>query len=230
MIGAVASSSLKELGRRRVALLLVVLLPVAFYLIRIDSPGQAVRFLSLGVGWAIATLALFSHVGSRELDRRLAVIGASPSRLFVGRQIALLGTGCAMAGGYFLLVAITSDVSRLWAVGLLLLTTVIIAVPLGAMISLILPRELEGALALLSIMAMQLLADPEGPIAPLLPLWSTRELGTYAIDPVGLEYLHGGLVHFGVTTAVCVMGGWVATVIRLRPRRLATPAESPEPG
>jgi len=53
----VAVTSLRELGRRRVALLFVFVLPLVFYLVRIDVPWQALRFLALGVGWAIATLA-----------------------------------------------------------------------------------------------------------------------------------------------------------------------------
>ena len=72
MLLTVASTGLRELGRRRVALLFVFLLPCVFYLARIDVSWQAVRFLAIGVGWAVATLSLFSHVGARRLDRRLA--------------------------------------------------------------------------------------------------------------------------------------------------------------
>lgn len=223
MLLTIAGTSLRELARRRAALLLVILLPLAFYAARADVQGQAIRFLALGVGWAVATLALFSHVGSRHLDRRLAVIGASPTVLLLGRQLALIGAGLAVAAAYLGLVALTQDVSELWAVGLLLATTVLIAAPLGAVVSLALPRELEGALALLAVMATQMLADPEGLLAKVLPLWSTRELTTYAVDPVGDEYLHRGLLHFAVVLALCASGAWAAAVIRLRPQRLPAP-------
>lgn len=221
----VAVTSLRELSRRRVALLFVFVLPLVFYLVRIDVPWQALRFLALGVGWAIATLALFSHVAARRLDQRLSVIGASPTALFFGRQLAIISTGLVVAGIYFVLVAVTQDVPRLPAVALLLVTTVLIAAPLGAVVSLVVPRELEGALALLSIMALQLLVDPDGTAAKLLPLWSTRELSAYAIEPVGATYLHQSLAHFAITLVVCILIAWAASILRLRPVRLDAPDE-----
>ena len=175
LLKTVAITSLKELARRRAALLFVFVLPSCSSWPPIDIPWQALRFLALGVGWAIATLALFSHVGARGLDRGLAVIGASPTALFFGRQLAIITTGLAMAAVYFVLVAATQNVPRLPAVALLLVTTVLISAPLGAVVSLVVPRELEGALALLSIMALQLLVDPADAATKLLPLWSTRE-------------------------------------------------------
>lgn len=223
MLMTVAAVSLRELGRRRVALGLVVALPLAFYLVRVDTQGQAIRFLGLGVGWAIATLSLFAHVNARQLDQRLGVIGASPTALFLGRQLALVATGLTVAGGYFALIAVTQDVARLWAVGLLLATTAILAAPLGAVVSLLVPRELEGALLLLTIMAMQMLADPAGTVAKVLPLWSAREIGTYAVDASGADFLRRGLLHFAVTLTVCGVGAWAASVVRLRPHNLPAP-------
>jgi hypothetical protein len=225
MVSAVAVVTLRELARRRRALVLVVALPLAFYLVRLDTQGQAVRFLALGIGWAVATLSLFTQVSSRELDQRLAVVGASPSALIAGRQLALTGTGLGLAGGYFALVAVTQEVERLWTVALLLGTSVLIAAPLGAAVSLLVPRELEGALALLSIMALQMLADPGGAAARLLPLWSTREFTTYAVEPAAGADLMLGLLHFGATTALAVTVTWTAGVLRLRPRRLPAPSK-----
>lgn len=219
----VALTTLRELSRRRIALLFVFGLPLVFYVVRIDVPWQALRFMTLGVGWAIATLALFSHVGARRLDQRLSIIGASPSALFFGRQLAIIGIGLVVSSVYFVLVAVTLDVPRLGAVALLLTTTVLIAAPLGAVVSLVVPRELEGALALLSIMALQLLVDPDGAAARLLPLWSTRQLAAYAIEPVGAESLVQGVTHFAITLALCLGIAWVASIIRLRPVRLAAP-------
>lgn len=221
---AIAATSLRELGRRRAALLLVILLPLAFYAARADHQGQAIRFLAIGVGWAVATLSLFSHVGSRHLDRRLTVIGASPTALLIGRQTALVAFGLAISTAYFCLVALTQDVARLWPVGLLLATTVLIAAPLGAVVSLVLPRELEGALALLAVMATQMLADPEGTLAKALPLWSTRELTSYAVDPVGGDYLDRGLLHGTLVLTLCAAAAWAAAVIRQRPQRLPAPS------
>jgi hypothetical protein len=224
MLSAVAAVTLRELLRRRRALILVIALPLAFYLVRLDTQGQAIRFLALGIGWAVATLSLFTHVSSRDLDQRLAIVGASPSALIAGRQLALTATGLVLAGAYFTLVALTQDVTHLWAVALLLGTSVLIAAPLGAAVSLLIPRELEGALALLSIMALQMLADPNGTAAKFLPLWSTREFTTYAVDPTGGADLAQGLLHFAATAAIAIATTWTAGVLRLRPRRLPVPS------
>lgn len=221
MLLTAASISLQEMSRRRVALLFVFLLPLVFYLVRIDVHWQAIRFLSIGVGWAVATLALFSHVAARRLDQRLSVIGASPTALFFGRQLALAAIGVAVAAVYFSLVALTQDdLPHLPGVALLLVTTVLIGAPLGALVSFIITRELEGALALLSIMALQLLVDPDGSMGKLLPLWSTRELTSYAIQEHSSESLRSGTLHFAITMTVCVLIAWGAGLIRLRVTRI----------
>lgn len=224
MVSAVAAVTLRELARRRRALVLVVALPLAFYLVRLDTPGQAIRFLALGIGWAVATLSLFTHVSSRELDQRLAIVGASPSALIAGRQLALTASGLVLAGAYFGLVALTQDIAQQWAIALLLGTSVLIAAPLGAAVSLLVPRELEGALVLLSIMALQMLADPNGTAARLLPLWSTREFTTYAVDPSGSADLFQGMLHFLAAATIAITVTWTTGVLRLRPRQLPTPS------
>ncbi|NYI40962.1 hypothetical protein [Demequina lutea] len=225
MVIAVASASLRELARRRVALLFIFLLPLALYTARLDVPWQALRMLALGVGWAIATLSLFVHVSARPLDQRLAAIGASPTALFLGRQLALIAVGLVLAGSYFAVAALNPDgVARIGGVGLLLVTTTLIGAPLGALVSLIITRELEGALALLTVMAVQLLIDPARPIAKLLPMWSTRELSTYAIEDDGQHALGSGLAHFAIAVTVCFVLAWAASMMRLRPVRIARPA------
>ena len=77
--GLVALITLREILRRRGALALALLLPLTFYLARIDVHWTALRLLSIGLGWAAATLGLFTAVSSRPVDRRLAASGASPN-------------------------------------------------------------------------------------------------------------------------------------------------------
>lgn len=90
-LALVALITLHELARRRWALVLALLLPLAFFLVRLDTYWTALRLLSMGLGWAAATLALFTAVSSRSVDRRLTVTGASPTALVLGRQLAVLG-------------------------------------------------------------------------------------------------------------------------------------------
>ena len=214
-VWTIAKIGAKETLRRPLALFLVFLLPMVFYLVRIDVQWQAIRLLAIGVGWAVATLSLFSGVVSSQLDRRLCVMGARPSVLFAGRHIAQAGIGLAVSGVYFAVVATTQDVVHISAVGLLLVTTVLVSVPLGALMSFAVARELEGALALLSVMALQLLVDPDGSKAKLLPLWSTRKISAYAIGAEDAQALSEGMLHFLLVFALCALAAWGASVARL---------------
>lgn len=223
-LGVVARLTVREVLRRRTVVLLVVLLPLAFYAARRDLQGQSVRMLALGLGWAVSTLALFTASAARSLDLRLRLTGIARPVPGLGRQVAMTGCGLALAAGYGGLVSVDQDVQRLWAVVLLLVTTVLVAAPLGGLVATVLPRELEGALALLIVLATQMLADPAGGLAKVLPFWSTREIGTYAIDGTGSGYLTRGLMHFSLTWLLLTALTTVAATVRLRLVPLPAPA------
>jgi hypothetical protein len=215
---------IREVARRRGVLLLLVLLPLAFYLVRRDQQGQSIRMLALGLGWAVSTLALFSSTAARSVDHRLRVTGYRTRQLLLGRLLAITACGLVLATAYGTLIALDQDVNRLWAVEVLLVTTVMIAAPLGAVVASFVPGELEGALALLTVLATQMLADPAGAIAKALPFWSTREIGTYAIDAAGTDYLTGGLAHFLAIWALLTTGAIAISAVRLRLVHLPHPA------
>lgn len=218
MTRLVVEVTLRELLRRRAALALVLLLPLSFYLVRLDTHWTALRLLAIGLGWGVATLALFTHVSARSLDRRLVVAGAVPMALHAGRQLAVLLLGGAVALAYFALVALTvaDDLERVWPVLLLLMITVLVAAPLGALVASAVPRDLEGALLLLAIMAVQILVDPADAWTRVLPMWSTRELATYAVEPVGTGHLTGGLQHGMIVALMLAAAGGVVGRWRLR--------------
>jgi hypothetical protein len=226
----VAEMSLREVARRRGVLFLLVLLPLAFYLARHDLTGQSIRLLSLGLGWAVSTLTLFTSCAARSVEPRLRIGGFSSWRLLGGRLLAMTTCGLVLAAADFALVLVDQDVARPWAVGLLLLTTVLVAVPVGALLAALVPRELEGALALLTLLATQMLMDPAGASARLLPFWSTRELGTYAVDATGPDYLVRGLAHAALTWTLTLAGAAAITAVRLRVARWPEPPGIPTGG
>jgi len=219
----VASLSTREVGRRRAALVLVIALPFWFYLVRRDLTGQSIRMLTLGIGWAISTLTLFVVNASRGVDPRLRLTGASVVSIIGGRLLAMTGLGVVLALGYWTLVAVDQDVPHLWAAALTMLVSALVAAPLGSLIGALLPRELEGALALLSVVAVQMLADPAGLAAKLMPFWSAREIGTYAVDGGSFDLVWRGLAHLGVTWLICVAGTLAVFQWRLRLARYPEP-------
>ena len=219
----VAALSAREVGRRRTALVLVISLPLWFYLVRRDLTGQSVRMLTLGIGWSISTLTLFVVNAARGVDPRLRLSGASTAEVVGGRLLAMTGGGVALAAGYWVLAALDQGLDRPGAVALMMALTAAVAAPLGGLVAALLPRELEGALALLSVCAVQMLADPAGLAAKLMPFWSAREIGTYAIDATGPGYLWRGLAHAAVAWLICAGGTWAIFAWRLRLPRYPEP-------
>lgn len=206
---------LRGLLRRRLALALLVVLPLAFFAARHELVGQSIRFLTLGVAWSVSTVAFFAAVDAADAEHRLRLIGWSPWALLTGRVAALLGLGWTLSVGYLLLVVGTQEVRNAAGVGLDLATTTLIGVLLGTFLGKVARRELEGALLLFILAGMQFAADPPTLLAHVLPFWSTRELGTWAIDGPRFAPLGGGLLHAAATAALLL----VATVGLTRRRR-----------
>ncbi|MFF5293211.1 hypothetical protein [Paractinoplanes globisporus] len=219
----VAALSAREVGRRRVALALMVTLPLWFYLLRRSAEGQSVRMLALGMAWAVSALTLFVVNAARGVDPRLRLTGASTLAVIGGRLLALTAGGIALAAAYWALVVADQRPERPWAAALMMALTAVVAAPLGSLIAALLPRELEGALALLSICAVQMLADPPTLVAHLMPFWSLRELGTYVIDGADAGYLWRALLHAALTWLICAGGTYALFAWRLRLPRYPEP-------
>ena len=218
-IVTVAEMTLRELLRRRAVIALLLLLPLAFYLIRRDEyVGQSVRSLFLGIGWAVSTAALFSSIGARPIEPRLRLAGYRTIDLVLGRLCGLWTLGGLLAAPFLLLVRVDVPNLRYGAVALAMLCCVAVAAPFGMLIGEVLPRELEGTLFLLTAVALQMIIDPATSIAKATPFWSSREIGTYAVDLTGGEYLARGSVH-GLTVTLLMVGLVCATAaLRLRRR------------
>ncbi|MEU8179744.1 ABC transporter permease [Micromonospora sp. NPDC049044] len=214
----VAEMTVRELLRRRGVLLLLLLMPLTFYLIRRDAYlGQSVRSLLLGVGWAVSTAALFATTGARELEPRLRLAGYRPHHLYLGRMLGLWVVGLIIAVPFFALPMIDGADLRYGGLAAALLCSVGVAAPFGMLIGALLPREMEGTLLLLTVITVQMLIDPAGSGAKLTPFWSTREIATWAVDHTDQGYLSRGVLHGLVVTAL--LAGCVAAVASVRMRR-----------
>jgi len=205
----------RGLTRRRAAAALMLALPLAFYCVRHDLPGQSVRFLAIGLAWAASTLALFAALGARAGEPRLVVAGWSRRDLVGGRVVALLGVALAMAAAYWCIVAVDEQVDDLAGIALMLGVTACTSVALGTALGALAARELEGALALFILAGLQFMADPPSVLAHLLPFWSTRELGTVAVDGADAASLDAALTHATITVLLCALVTVAATAHRL---------------
>ncbi|ROT32435.1 hypothetical protein [Micromonospora sp. HM5-17] len=215
----VAELALWEILRRRGVLLILLLFPLAFYLSRRgDHLGQSIRFVCLGIGWALSTAALFAGSAARGIEPRLRLSGYRAHHLHLGRLLALWIVGIALSVPYFLLVRLDQHDVRYGAIALIMLLTVATAAPFGLALSAVLPRDLEGTLVLLVVVGLQMVMDPADAAARLLPFWFSREIATYAIDHTDADYLTRGLVHGVVVAAVLTALVALASGIRLRQR------------
>jgi hypothetical protein len=221
----VAEMALREVARRRSVLVILLLFPLAFYLARRgDHLGQSVRFVCLGLGWALSTAALFAGNAARSMEPRLRLSGYATHQLYLGRLGALWVIGVALSVPYFVLIRVDQHDVRYGAIAAIMALTVAVSAPLGLLLSSLLPRELEGALVLLTVFGLQMIMDPADQAARLLPFWFTRELGTYAIDHTDAGYLQRGLVHGAVALAVLLAAVAVTAALRLRRRPHLKPA------
>ena len=217
----VAEMALREITRRRSVLVLLLVIPLAFYMARRGTEWwQGLRFMVMGVGWALSTAALFAGNGARSLEPRLRISGYATRHLWLGRLLALWTVGLVVSLPYWLLVRIDLPQVRPGAMAVILALTVLVSAPFGLAISALLPRELEGMLVLLTVLAMQTVLAPEARFGQALPFWFTREIGVYAIEPgAGPEHLTKGLVHAAVATVILLIAVAVLSGLRLRKRR-----------
>lgn len=217
-LAVTAEMTLRDMLGRRTVVLLLVLVPLVFYAARRDDfQGQAIRFASLGLAWAVSTVALFSAGSARPLEPRLRLAGHGAVGLFLGRLTSTVGVGVVVAAAYSLLVTLDQDTVHPRSAVLALIASGSVAAALGLLVGALVPRDLEGMLVLITVVGLQMIVDPASSSAELLPLWSTRELIAHAVDgegDVGAAVAHwlgygGGMVLVALTL----------TCVRLRRRR-----------
>ena len=157
--------------------------------------GQSIRFVCLGLGWALSTAALFAGSAARAIEPRLRLSGYRSHHLVLGRLAALWTVGALLSLPYFLLIRFDQHDIQHSAIALIMVLTVAVAAPFGLAVSAVLPREREGTLVLLVVTGLQMMMDPASASSRLLPFWFSREIGTYAIDHTDGGYLERGLLY-----------------------------------
>lgn len=228
----VARATVVELLRRRLVVVLMVLVPLAFYVARHDLVGQSIRFVAVGMAWGLSTLAAFAGIAGQAIDPRLRLSGYRAGELLAGRVLGLAGLAVPLAALYAAVVLVDRRPERWAGVLLALALVVVVALPFGLLVAAVLRRPLEAAMVLLVVSGLQMLVDPGDRGAVLLPFWSMREVVTWTVDGTGGEYVVRGLAHAVVVVAVLGTGTVLVRARALRRRRhLVTGGGGPgEPG
>ena len=168
----------RDLMRRHVALALLVALPLAFYLSLLGEPDDPFTLVAagIGMGWSTAGAALFSVLAARHSDPRLVLAGYRPGELLLGRLVLLEALALALL---VVVAALVVAASRPPHTGSLLAGLALcawIGVPLGLAAAALLPRELEGTLAIVGVVGIDMSVPPTAAAAPALPFYGASDL------------------------------------------------------
>lgn len=220
-ISCVAESHARDLARRRMVVGMLVVLPAVMYLSVLGEearipPGEnpfTLRVGIIGVAWAVGGAAFFLGLASRRVDERLILAGYRPEDLAFGRLGFLAALALPIAGIYGALI-VTLSRGDAGPVLLAVVTTSVVALALGLAISVVLPRELEGVLALVAVNGIQTSIPAGSAIGPALPFYGPTRLVDIAWGSSGS--LLAPLLHAAVAVTVLSV-----TFIVLWRRRLA---------
>jgi hypothetical protein len=216
-----AEMQARQLLRRRLSLIILVALPLALYLSTLTNGSEsAIQFGALGMGWSVASAALFSVLAARTVEPRLVLAGYRAAELMVGRFILLLGMGAVLAGigaaGMTLVSAPVSEGALLASCALV----PVVAVALGLAVGAVLPHDLEGVLVIIGVVGVQLSLSQNAWVNVLLPLDGPIQLayraGGLTAAPIGLMLLHALISTVALLTLAAAV--WARKVRVAHPR------------
>lgn len=176
----------RDLLRHRIAVGLLIVLPLSFYFSSAGQDGEQ-AFVAGGVGMAfsISGATLFSILSSREVDQRLVLSGYRPIELLLGRLLFLGPFGLVIASGFSLLMWTVSDPARPWLLAYGVVMVALVAVPFGLAVGAAVPNELEGTLVLIGVVGLQLATSSGALAAKVLPFYGARRLIDASADGTG---------------------------------------------
>lgn len=210
----IAEMQARDLVRRRAALLLLLGLPMSWYLAEAAAGvDYAVGTGVLAMAWSAAAAPLFAFLGARSVDGRLVQAGYRQRDIVAGRLLALLVICSAMALALGIVMVVGSRPDRIGDVFLALALTTLVSMSVGWLTSSIVPRELEGTLLLIGVVGLQISIPVSGRADLAIPYYGPLRLTDYDQSPVGAL---GAAAHSTVWAAV--IGVLALTLWRRRVR------------
>jgi hypothetical protein len=166
----------RDLTRRHVAMLLLVALPLSFYLASASSGTDAILAGGVGMAFSVSGATLFSVLSSTEVDQRLILGGYRPVDLLLGRLLFLGPLGLVIAGAFSVLMGSVSHPADPWLMFVGVAAVALMSIPFGLAVGAAVPRELEGTLILIGVVGMQLATSPDSVVAKVLPFYGPRQV------------------------------------------------------
>jgi hypothetical protein len=223
-LAAVAAAHARILARRRTAVALLALLPLAIYGALYRHSPNAVAVGGVASAFSAGGAAIFSMLPVRAADQRLALAGYRPAVLIGGRLIMLeaLGLGISLITATVMIAGTRPAYPGEVFAGVIL--TGVAAVPLGLALGALLPRELEAVLVLIGIVGIQITAEPDTVISAVLPFHATSQLLNAATAaPTAFWQRLAATVAYSAVLLVIAWAAWRRqTAVRRPPGHVAT--------
>lgn len=175
----------RDLTRRHVALALLVVIPLSFYLVSMGSGDEALIAGGVGMAFSVSGATLFSILSSEEVDQRLVLGGYRPLDLLLGRLLFLGPLALIIAVAFSTLMVLVSEPARPWLTYVGVAAVALQSIPFGLAVGAAVPRELEGTLVLIGVVGMQMAVDPDSWVSKILPFYGPQELISSSISPTG---------------------------------------------
>jgi hypothetical protein len=214
-----------DLLRRRLALALLISMPLAFFLVTFTTEKSDHTWSSMsgaiGLGFAVAGAAFFAMLAGRGVDPRLVLAEWRPWQLIAGRLLMLYTLAAVIGAGFLALMWLLWAPPKPAALILAIVATALVSVPVGLAVAAVLPRELEGTLIVIVLIGMQMSVPTGSSAGPYTPLWGAQRLTEVAAK--------GG----DLVTPVLHALGWAAAVLLVaalawrRRLRINRPAKPP---
>jgi len=171
-----AEMAARELARRRTALGLLTLLPLAFYAASRSNSSYAPVLGGIAMAFSISGASIFCALTSRQLDSRLVLAGYRPRELLLGRLLLLEALGFLVALVFAGVIELGSaPASPLDLIGGVFLVTAC-AVPFGLAVGALVASELESVLILIGVVGVELTLSTSNLIDYFLPWWGAQRL------------------------------------------------------
>jgi hypothetical protein len=212
-IMAICRAHAQEMYRRKVAILLLLGLPLAFYALA-GNDGLAISFATVGFGWSIAIISLFSTQSLRAITPRLALLGYRPVEIVAGRVLSIACYGLVIGTLLFFFLQADDVVRSPFHLALSLGFAVVASSAAGLAVGAISDRQTETMLFLIGLVSLTLVAPSDSTIAKMLPMFATDEYAWAAVDGA-LRPGHQPWVATALVSTVLGVIAVLATLLRL---------------
>lgn len=168
-----------EIVRRRVAVLMLVALPLIFYWTSSDAQF-ATTFATVGAGWALSIATLFLSLSMRRISPRLGLVGFTVGDQLLGRLLCALLFGLTVGLGLWLYIGLDDVIVDHQHLAMSLILSAIGSIAAGLAVGALIPREMEAMLVLIAVVGLQFVVDSGSGLAKILPLYAAERYAASA--------------------------------------------------